>query len=254
MEPPGEQDWLQEQRRRRLNRVSIGNIVTGNDVVKGPALREDSAELQQLEPYTSWAEAGLNRAHYSVNKVDWFGRVVYYFSKDPDAFIENFKRENEDDWPKGTAGAPSGNILDFTLEALSYWLTIDKLYQALPGRPGTEYVIKNCAADLQGHGRTESEIKRGKVRVTELVRNGRLMPQAGTYTDPLKQIGASSLNVHRLMRFGQLKVRWTTDISQHLSLMEEDRVVMVFRIPCLITVQDSMTKTPAIAAFRSVYS
>lgn len=98
--------------------------------------------------------------------------------------------------------------------------------------------------------RTEAEIRDGHISAKELVQKGGLIPLAGTYTDPLKSINASALNVHQLVKFGRLKVQWTTDISQHLVIDEEDRYLYLFGLPCLFQVQPAFASESAVKAFQ----
>ncbi|KAI9773693.1 MAG: hypothetical protein M1840_006967 [Geoglossum simile] len=227
----------------------LANIITGRDRIPGQSLSASHIIVEQLKPFSKWLyrhlQHNLQFQSQRLDAVDWFQKIVHYFSDYPDARICTFVQAEQANLPQGLGPA---FMRQYALECLSFWLTIEKLQRVLDDVQETQYVIKNCLADLQP--RTEMSIRTGDVSMKELVYNGRLVPHAGAYTDPLKRISAAALNVHRLMKFGRLKVKWTSDISQHMTIIEAERELSLFYLPCLLSVQDAFSSTKAIQAFR----
>ncbi|KAI9774242.1 MAG: hypothetical protein M1839_001744 [Geoglossum umbratile] len=229
--------------------VKLVNIITGRDRIPGQSLPAAHIIVEQLKPFSKWLyhhlQYNLQLQSQRLDAVEWFQKIVHYFSDYPDARISTFVQAEQSSLPEGLG---PGFMRQYTLECLSFWLTIDRLQRALDDVQETQFVIKNCVADLQP--RSEGNIRAGDVSVKELVYNGRLVLHAGTYTDPLKRIHGAALNVHKLVKFGRLKVKWTSDISQHMVIVEAEKELLLFYLPCLLTVQDAFSSSKPIQAFR----
>jgi len=232
--------------------VRLANIITGRNRTEEP-LPNGHKIVTRLEPYTKFLYRHLAHDQTTqLDTIDWFEKTVKYFSDNPNAQIADFVEASQPEHPKEKGGK---FMRDLALACLSYWLTVSILYRALDKVEETQQTIRSCVADLntpseQEPARTEEDIRTGHISAKELVQNGRLIPPAGTYTDPLKSINASALNVHQLVKFGRLKVKWTTDISQHLVIDEEERYLYLFGLPCLFEVQQAFASEPAVKAFQ----
>jgi hypothetical protein len=226
--------------------VALANIVTGRDRTPGQLLPPGHVSVQQLEPYSKWLYYHLQRHRRHMDAIDWFRKTVHYFSDNPDAKLQTFVLSEQANYPP-ELGIES--IRKLILTFLSYWLTIDLLHRALDDVQETQHLMKNCLADLQP--RTVVEIRAGDVSLKELTYNGRLVLHAGTYTDPLKSIPKLAMDAHKLIKFGRLRVKWTSDISRHLEIIEEDKEFLVFYLPCILDAQDGSSTTKAVQAFRS---
>src|SRR5579862_488594 len=162
--------------------VRLANIITGRDRIPGQSLSAAHIFVEQLKPFSKWLyrhlQYNLQLQSQRLDAVDWFQKIVHYFSDHPDARICAFIQQAN--LPEGLG---PGFMRQYALECLSLWLTIDKLQRVLDDVQETQYVIKNCVADLQS--RSEVSIRAGDVSMKELVYNGRLVPHAGVYTDPL---------------------------------------------------------------------
>lgn len=229
--------------------ISLANIITGRDRNPGHLLPPDREVLQQLEPYSKWLYGHLQIHSRTTNldAIDWFRKAVHYFSDHKDGKIKEFLEAEKEHNPPDRGDE---FMRKFVMECLSYWLTVDWLHRALDNAPDTRHIRKNCVADLQG--RTEHDILTGTVSLKELTYNGRLVLHRGAYTDPLKSIPALALNAHKLMKFGRLTVSWTSDISQHLLIDEENGLLMLFCFPGLLSVHDAYSSSPVVESFRFV--
>jgi len=234
--------------------IRLANIVTGICENTAQSLPPGHIAVKQLEPYTRWLYHHLNRHQPAQpDVVGWFKKTVTFFSNNPDGQITKFIEVSRPDF------VPERNdifIRDLALSYLSYWLTVDILYRVLDPIDETRQTINNCVADLgtaseqNKQPRSEEDIRGGKISIKELMYNGKLIPRSETYTDPFKAINANALNVHQLVKFGRLKVKWTTDISQHLRIVEEDKHLYVFCMPCIFSVQANFSSTKAVQAFQ----
>jgi hypothetical protein len=233
--------------------VRLANIITGRNRTE-QKLPKGHKTVTRLEPYTKYLHHHL--AYHQtpqLSAINWFEQTVKYFSDNPDGQIVDFLEASRAEFPKEKGGK---SMRDLALACLSYWLTISILHRVLDDVEETRQTIQNCIDDLNAPSepkklaRTEEEIRIGHISVKELVQNGRLIPPAGTYTDPLKSLNASALNVHHLVKFGRLKVKWTTDISRHLLIDEEDRYLYLFGLPCVFEVQQAFASNEAVKAFQ----
>jgi hypothetical protein len=233
--------------------VRLANIITGRNREE-QQLPSGHKTVTRLEPYTRYLYRHL--AYHQtpqLNAIDWFEKTIKYFSDNPDAQIGDFLGNSRSDFPREKGDK---SMRDLTLACLSYWLTIGILHRVFDDVEETRETIQNCVTNLNAPSeqkqpaRTEDDIRTGHISVKELVQNGRLIPPAGNYTDPLKSINVSALNVHHLVKFGRLKVKWTTDISHHLLIDEEDRYLYLFALPCVFEVQQAFASNEAVKAFQ----
>jgi len=235
--------------------VRLANIVTGRYLTPGQMLPQGHRTVKLLDPYLRWLYSHLRFYHKpQLDAIDWFQAIITFFSNHPNShintFLDEYRRANPTD-PR------SPDLMrSHVLGCLSYWMTIEVLHKVLDTIDETSNTIDNCVADLNSPteenktGRSEGDIRGGNISLKELVYNGKLIPRGEKYTDPLKAINAKALNVHQLVKFGRLKVKWTTDLSRHLEIVEEEEQVYIFCMPCIFAVQTGFSSTQAVQGFR----
>jgi len=235
--------------------VRLANIVTGRYLTPNQMLPPGHRTVKLLDPYLRWLYTHLrfyDRAQ--LDAIDWFQAIISFFSSHTNSHINTFVDEYRHQHP--TDQRSYDLMRNHVLACLSFWLTIEVLHKVLDTIDETSGTINNCLAELSTPTeanksvRLEGDIRAGQISLKELVYNGRLIPRAEKYTDPLKAINAKALNVHQLVKFGRLKVKWTTDLSRHLEIVEEDRHLYIFCMPCIFAVQTGFSSTHTVQGFR----
>jgi len=235
--------------------VRLANIVTGRYLTPEQKLPQSHRTVKLLDPYLKWLHSHLRFYHKpQLDTIDWFEAIITFFSTHPNGQVNTFIDEYRSKHP--TDHRSHALMRSHTLACLSYWLTVEVLHKVLDTIDETSSAISNCVTELnfateKGKStRSEGDIREGNISLKELVYNGRLIPRANKYTDPLKAINAKALNVHQLVKFGRLKVKWTTDVSRHLELVEEDKHLYIFCMPCIFAVQTGFSSTQTVQGFR----
>jgi len=80
----------------------------------------------------------------------------------------------------------------------------------------------------------EEHVLKGNIGLRKLLRGGGLLPSPRTRESP--SIARKDLNAYSLTKLGRIRIEWSTDITEHLTLKHEyeKTSLMLFSLPCIL--------------------
>lgn len=121
-------------------------------------------------------------------------------------------------------------MLQIVLQLIGMWLLIEPTFK-MTDEPGGSAWMR---AYSRLHPDEQEAVRKGDIGLQQLLNDG-LLPIAERR--PRGRIPRKELNALTVTKFGRIRLEWTVDISQHLTIVDEPRTgpqLMLFKLPCIL--------------------
>ncbi|KAF8537897.1 hypothetical protein BDD12DRAFT_845022 [Trichophaea hybrida] len=120
-------------------------------------------------------------------------------------------------------------VYEIVLHHIGLWLLMEDSFtkDGFRSRWMAYYCERNLAEE-------EENVLKGNIGLRKLLRGGGLLPSSRIRESP--GIARKDLNAYKLTKLGRIKIEWSTDITEHLTLKHEHEKtsLLLFSLPCIL--------------------